>query len=128
MMRPVLGGVVGCDGDDCAEGSLDKVEVAGENEQLEKPCNQPTDSARQHQQQPPAGATTMPGPHAEAGDDEGTGDTREQKVVELMSLGGRINATHRKISKTAGTAPRMISDAIRDDLLDAVNEFVSKVC
>lgn len=70
----------------------------------------------------------MPGPNAEAGDDEGTGDTREQKVVELMSLGGRINATHRKISKTAGTAPRMISDAIRDDLLDAVNEFVSKVC
>lgn len=70
----------------------------------------------------------MPGPNASQTEtNKGSGDTRKQ-IVELMSLGGRINATHRKISKTAGTAPRMVSDAIRDDLLDAIVHFVSKVC
>lgn len=103
-MRPVLGGVAGCDGDACAEGSLDEVEAAGENEQLDTSCSQ-----------------------QEAGTNEGIGDTRKQKV-EVWSLGGRINATHRKISKAAGTGPRMISDAIRDDLLDGIEQFVSKVC
>ena len=71
----------------------------------------------------------MSGTHPQqTGENEGSGggDARKQ-MVELMSLGGRINATHRKISKTAGTAPRMVSDAVRDDLLDAILDFVSKV-
>lgn len=115
-MRPVLGRVAGCSGDDCAEGSpLDEVGAAGENEQ------------QQQQRPPPAEVPSGPN-HTEGGNDEGNGDTRKQKV-ELMSLGGGINATHRQNSRTAGTAaPRMISDAIRDDLLEAINEFVSKVC
>lgn len=42
-------------------------------------------------------------------------------------LGGRMNATYRKISKTAGARPRMISDAIRHDLVDGISQFISRV-
>lgn len=122
-MRPLLDGIVGDDGDACDVASLGEVEAAGKNIQQ-------ANSSTQQQQQHPGGPT--PGTSAEAGNTEVIGNTRnnnkKNKKVELTSLGGRINATHRKISKTAGTPPRMISDAVRDDLLDAIDQFVSKVC
>lgn len=113
-MRPVLGGVVGSDVGACVAGSVGTDELAGENGQLEK-------SGAQQADRPAISGTSVGG-----GNREGTGGARKQKV-EQASLGGRINATHRKISKTAGTKPRMISDAIRDDLLDAIYHFLSKV-
>lgn len=132
--------------------------AAGENNgQAGKSCSRPaSDLARQqHQRQQQqhqhpaaaaAAATTSAAGATNADTEAGNGDeedglalalgagvsggdsTPKQKKVELMSLGGRINATHRKISKAAGTAPRMVSDAVRDDLLDAIDEFLSKVC
>ncbi|CAM9939527.1 unnamed protein product, partial [Ectocarpus sp. 12 AP-2014] len=41
-------------------------------------------------------------------------------------LGGRVTATYRKISKTAGARPRMISDAVRHDLMDGIGQFISQ--
>ena len=109
----------------CSEVSPGEVEAAGEGKQLEKPCS-PQAASAQQQQRPP-GPVVSSGLEAEAEDDEDASDACKQKA-ELTSLGGRINATHRKICRAAGTAPRMVSDAIRDDLFDAINEFVRKVC
>ncbi|CAM9717882.1 unnamed protein product, partial [Ectocarpus sp. 13 AM-2016] len=41
-------------------------------------------------------------------------------------LGGRVTATYKKISKTAGARPRMISDAVRHDLMDGIGHFISQ--
>lgn len=46
--------------------------------------------------------------------------------VKLSSLGGKITATHRKM-REAGERPRMVGHAIRDDLQDGIDQFVSQV-
>lgn len=43
------------------------------------------------------------------------------------SIGGKITAAHRKMTQT-GERPRFIGHAIRGDLKDAVDQFISQVC
>lgn len=46
---------------------------------------------------------------------------------ELSALGGKVAAEHRKKERTTEEKPRMIGDAIRDDLTDAIRAFVTQV-
>lgn len=46
---------------------------------------------------------------------------------ELSALGGKVAAKHRKKERTTEEKPRMIGDAIRDDLTDAISAFVTQV-
>lgn len=46
---------------------------------------------------------------------------------ELSALGGKVAAEHRKKERTTEEKPRMIGDAIRDDLTDAIGAFVTQV-
>lgn len=45
----------------------------------------------------------------------------------LKSLGGHVAAKHMKSVREGKERPRLIGHAIRSDLLDGINDFVSKV-
>lgn len=46
--------------------------------------------------------------------------------LKLNALGGKISATHRRLMKS-GERPRLLGDAIRDDLTGGIDEFMSQV-
>lgn len=46
---------------------------------------------------------------------------------EQSALGGKVAAEHRKRERMTKQKPRMVGDAIRDDLTDAIDAFVSQV-
>lgn len=46
--------------------------------------------------------------------------------LKLSSIGGKVTAAHMKMRKT-GERPRLIGHAIRGDLKDAIDEFISQV-
>lgn len=119
-MRPVLGGADGLDCGGGIESSVGEVEAAAPSENPDKSA---TASQRDHQPQE-QGERRL----GDGGDHEGVGNAAQQKQkVEMLSLGGRTTATHRKISKMAGSRPRMVADAVRNDMLDCINHFVSQV-
>jgi len=60
----------------------------------------------------------------------GASAERDQKPPKMTvpSLGGEAaSAKLGSVSRTAGRRPRLVTDAIRDDLVDGINQFVSKV-
>lgn len=57
---------------------------------------------------------------------EESGRTVAEKS-KLSSMGGKITAAHRKMTQM-GERPRFIRHAIRGDLKDAVDQFISQVC
>ena len=46
--------------------------------------------------------------------------------LKLSSIGGKVTAAHRKMTET-GERPRFVTHAIRGDLKDTVDQFVSQV-
>ncbi|CAM9912568.1 unnamed protein product, partial [Pylaiella littoralis] len=124
-MRPNLGGAVSLNDGGDIESSVGEVEEKALRENLEKSATIDGGQQQDLEQEEGGGA----GGGGNGRDDEGGGNAAQEKQkVEMLSLGGRITATHRKISKLAGSRPRMVGDAIRDDMLDCINHFVCQGC